>query len=157
MIRPSLVPLVKQLPLQAKQLGSELIAGTEAFSDGDKIADQVRPAQLALLGGQVVVGREAIAHHNPAIELLPSSSMAAAVDRLRPWMNTVTTALTMTHCQPRFSWDCCRRRCRCGRQFVDVGHRLLTGTSKGFLYGLLQHFSKVLADSCNHHLADFHP
>ena len=31
--------------------------------------------------------------------------MAASVDRLRPWLNTVTMAVTMavamTHCQPR--------------------------------------------------------
>jgi hypothetical protein len=27
--------------------------------------------------------------------------MAAAVDRLSPCTNTVTTAVTMTHCQPR--------------------------------------------------------
>ena len=28
--------------------------------------------------------------------------MAVVVDRLRFWMNTVTAAVTMTHCQPRF-------------------------------------------------------
>ncbi len=60
------VPVVKQLPLQAEQLRSKFSTGARAFSDGGEVADQVRPAQLALLGGQVVVGREAISHHNPA-------------------------------------------------------------------------------------------
>ena len=60
------VPVVKQLLLQAEQLRSKFSTGAGAFSDGGEVADQVRPAQLALLNGQVVVGREAIAHVNPA-------------------------------------------------------------------------------------------
>jgi hypothetical protein len=59
-----LVPLGKQLLLQIQQLHADLTAGTLAFGDGREVADQVRPAQLPLLGGQVVVGGEAIAHPN---------------------------------------------------------------------------------------------
>jgi len=60
------VPVAKQLPLQPLQLGSELGVSARTFGDGRQITDQVRPTQLPLLAGQVVVGREAIAHHNPA-------------------------------------------------------------------------------------------
>ena len=60
------VPVAKQLLLQAQQLCSEFGAGARAFGDGDQIADQVRPTQLPLHHRQVVVGREAIAHDNPA-------------------------------------------------------------------------------------------
>ena len=93
--------MVKQLLLQLQQLRSKFSTGARAFSDGGQIADPVRPAELALLGGQVVVGQEAIAHHNPFIERLPSSSMKAAVERLSPCRNTVTRSVTMTQCQPR--------------------------------------------------------
>jgi len=58
--------VAKQLLLQLQQLCSELGVGAWTFKDGGEIADQVRPAQLALLAGQVVVSREAIAHHDPA-------------------------------------------------------------------------------------------
>ena len=47
------VPLSKQPLLQAQQLRSELSAGSRAFSDGGEVVDQVRPAKLALLVGQV--------------------------------------------------------------------------------------------------------
>jgi len=43
------VPVVKHLLQQAQQLVSELGAGARAFGDGGQIADQVRPAQLALV------------------------------------------------------------------------------------------------------------
>jgi hypothetical protein len=56
------VPLLKQLLLQLQQLGSERCAGTGAPSDGGEITDQMGPAELALLAGQVVVSREAIAN-----------------------------------------------------------------------------------------------
>ena len=62
----SAIPQGKQLLLQVQQLRSELSAGARAFGDGGQVADHVRPAQLALLGGQVVVSREAIAHNNAA-------------------------------------------------------------------------------------------
>ena len=83
------VSVAKQLLLHAQQLRSEFSTGARAFGDGDQIAYQVRPAQLSLLQGEMVACREAIAHHNPA-KVLPSSSTAVAVDRLRPWMNIVT-------------------------------------------------------------------
>lgn len=60
------VPVAKQLPLQLQQLGSELSPGARPFGDGGEITDQVRSAQLTLLLEEVVVGREAIAHHDPA-------------------------------------------------------------------------------------------
>ena len=60
------VPVAKHLLLQAPQLRAELSAGAQGFGDGDQVADQVHPTQLVLLGGQVVVGREGIAHDNPA-------------------------------------------------------------------------------------------
>jgi hypothetical protein len=60
------VPVVKQLLLQAEQLRYEFSTGARTFGDGDQIADQVRPTQLPLHHRQVVVGREAIAHDNPA-------------------------------------------------------------------------------------------
>ena len=47
-------------------LASELGTGTLPFRDGRQIANHVRPAQLTLLQGEIVVDREAIAHHNPA-------------------------------------------------------------------------------------------
>jgi hypothetical protein len=61
-----LVPLHKKLLLQRQQLQADLATDALAFGDGGQITDQMRPAQLALLDGQVVVGREAIAHHNAA-------------------------------------------------------------------------------------------
>ena len=60
------VPEPKQLLLQAQQLCSKLSAGARAFGDGDQITDQVRLTQLALLQREMVVGREAIAHYDPA-------------------------------------------------------------------------------------------
>ena len=56
------VPLLKELSLQLQQLGAEPSAGTGALSDGGEITDQMGPAELALLAGQVVVSREAIAN-----------------------------------------------------------------------------------------------
>jgi hypothetical protein len=53
------VPEPKQLLLQVQQLCSELSAGARAFGDGREVADQVRPTQLTLLQGKMVVGREA--------------------------------------------------------------------------------------------------
>jgi len=60
------VPLLKELVLQLQQLGSEHSVGAGALGNGGEITDQIGPAELALLGGQVVVSREAIAHHDPA-------------------------------------------------------------------------------------------
>ena len=59
-----LVPLNKQLLLQGQQLQANLATDALAFGDGAQITDQMRPAQLPLLNGEVVVSREAIAHHN---------------------------------------------------------------------------------------------
>jgi hypothetical protein len=70
-----LVPVRKQLLLQLQQLGSELGAGAGAFVDGGQITLELGPAQLALMGGQVVVGREAIAHHRAG------KAIAQQVDR----------------------------------------------------------------------------
>ena len=44
------VPLLKQLLLQLQQLGSERSAGAGALGNGGEIADQMGPAELALLG-----------------------------------------------------------------------------------------------------------
>jgi hypothetical protein len=59
------VPVAKQLLLQAQYLRSEFSTGAGAFDDGGKIADQVCPTQLALLGGQMVVGRAPSAAKSP--------------------------------------------------------------------------------------------
>jgi hypothetical protein len=45
------VPLLKELLLQLQQLGSERSAGAGALGHGGQIADQVGPAELALLAG----------------------------------------------------------------------------------------------------------
>jgi hypothetical protein len=60
------VPLLKQLLLQLQQLGSERSAGAGALANGGQITDQMGSAELTLVGGQVVVSREAIAHHDSA-------------------------------------------------------------------------------------------
>ncbi len=44
------VPVGKKLQLQAQQFCADLRTGARAFGDGE-IADQIRPAQLPLLGG----------------------------------------------------------------------------------------------------------
>ena len=59
-----LVPLNKQLLLQRQKLQADFATDALTFSDGAQITDQMRPAQLPLLNGEVVVSREAIAHHN---------------------------------------------------------------------------------------------
>ena len=61
------VPLLKELELQLQQLGAEHSVGAAgALANGGQITDQMSPAELTLLAGQVVVSREAIAHHDPA-------------------------------------------------------------------------------------------
>ncbi|MFN9545613.1 MAG: hypothetical protein ACK6AD_00870 [Cyanobacteriota bacterium] len=42
---------------QSQQFGANLRAGALPFGNGRQIADQVRPATLALAGGQVVGGQ----------------------------------------------------------------------------------------------------
>jgi len=74
--------------------GGRSKSGARRFGDGGELSNPMGPAQLTLLQGEIVVGREAI---------------AAAVERLRPCMDTVTMAVTnrcaeaigYTHCQPR--------------------------------------------------------
>jgi len=53
------VPVLKQLFLQLLQLSTDLAAGAGAVGDGGQITLEVCRPQLALLGGQVVVGRRA--------------------------------------------------------------------------------------------------
>jgi hypothetical protein len=53
-----------QLSLQNQKLSPELRACALSFGDGYQIGDQVGPTELALAGGQVVVGGVAIAHHH---------------------------------------------------------------------------------------------
>ena len=60
------MPVAKQVLLKAQELGSEFSTGARGFRDGDEIADQVRPAQMLLLQVEMVVGRKAIAHDDPA-------------------------------------------------------------------------------------------
>lgn len=55
-----LMPAVKQLPLQAEQRLADLSGNTAALSDGDQIAADVGPAELALHQRQAVVGTVAI-------------------------------------------------------------------------------------------------
>ena len=47
-----LLPLSKQLLLQSQQFGANLRADALPFGNGRQITDQVRPAKLALTGGQ---------------------------------------------------------------------------------------------------------
>ena len=80
----------------------------------------------------------------------PRSPIAVAVDRHSPCAYTVTTAVAMTYCHPRF---------RSGlhslalpvrhTDFIYVGKRLLNGNSKGLLHVLLQCCTQALADPCN--------
>ena len=93
--------MAKQLLLQGQQFRSEVSADARLLGDGRQTAYQVRQTKLALLGGQVVVSREAIAHDKPP-KAFPSSSMAAGVDRIRPCINTFTTAVNIAHFQPCF-------------------------------------------------------
>ena len=58
--------LLKQLSLQRQQLESEHSVGARALSDGGEIADQMGRAEVGLLGGQVIVSREAAAQHDSA-------------------------------------------------------------------------------------------
>ena len=60
------VPVGKQLPLQLQQFRSEFGTGDRAFDDGGEIPNHMGLADLASLQREVVVEREAIAHHNPA-------------------------------------------------------------------------------------------
>jgi hypothetical protein len=59
------------------------------------------PAELALADGQVVASGVAIAHHH-AGKAMAQRSLAADAERLKPWRNTVTIGVTITHSQPRF-------------------------------------------------------
>ena len=90
-----LVPLNKQLLMQRQQLQADFATDALALGDGDQITDQMHPTQLPLHHRQVVVGREGIADHN-AEKAFPSSSIAAAAERLSPCRNTVTTGVTIT-------------------------------------------------------------
>ena len=83
-----LVPVLKQLLPQLRQLGSELGAGAAAFGDGGQIALEVCWAEKRSLTTV------------PA-KPWPNSLIAAAAERLRPCRNTVTTGVTITHTQPR--------------------------------------------------------
>jgi hypothetical protein len=56
------MPSSKQLPLQGRQLGADLRASALPLGDGLQIEDQMGITELALAGGQVVVGGVAVAH-----------------------------------------------------------------------------------------------
>ena len=140
------VPVIKQLSLQVQKFRTELGAGAWTFGDGVEIADQVRPAQLALLAGQVVVGREAIAHHNPA-KAAPEQlnggggGSAQALDEHRhhsgdhdPLPAPFATGIVAVGVAGG------------GAGFIHVGHRLLTSQCQGLLHGLLQRGADPLAD-----------
>ena len=151
------MPVVKQLLLQAQQLGSELGAGARAFGDGGEIADQVRPAELPLLGRQMVVGREAIAHHNPA---------KAAPEQLdRGGCGAAQTLDEHRHCgrhhdplpAPLAGGIVAVGVAGGGAGFIHVGHRLLTGKGQGLLHGPRQGCAQTLADLCNRSTAHLHP
>jgi hypothetical protein len=151
------VPVVKQLLLQAEQLRSKFSTGAGAFSDGGEVADQVRPAQLALLNGQVVVGREAIAHHNPA-KGAPQQldgggcGSAQALEEHRhcggdhdPLPAPFSTGIVPIGVAGG------------GAGFIHVGHRLLTGSLQRLSHRFRQHGAQTLADLCNRSTADLHP
>ena len=104
---------------------------TWAFSDGVEVADQVCPAQLALMDRQVVRGgEESLTTMPPKASL--SSSIAAAPERPRPGTNTVTAAVTITH-------------------------RLLTGGMRRFCHRLCQGCTQAHANRGDGAAADLHP
>ena len=159
------VPVFKQLSLQVKKFRTELGAGARAFSDGGEIADQVRPAQLALLAVQMVGGREAIAHHNPA-KAAPqhldggSRRPTQALDEHRhhggdhdPLPAPFSRGIVAHH----FAEDCVYGIAGGGDGLIHVSYRLLTGKCQGPLHGHLQRGADPLADHCNRSTADLHP
>ena len=136
----------KSLALQLQQLRSAFGAGPRAFSDGGEIADHMGLADLASLVGEVVVDREAIAHHNPAQgvpEQLNSGSRPAtqSLDEhchhggdQDPLPAPVSRGI-VAH---RFAKDCTYGIAGGGAGFIDLGHLLLTSQCQGLLHGLLQ-------------------
>jgi hypothetical protein len=117
----------------------------------------VRPAQLALLAGQMVVGRGAIAHYIPAKgapQQLDGSSRrpTQALNEHRHHggdHHPLPAALAVGIAFVGIAGGCAG--------FIHVGHRLLTGKSKGLLHGLLQCCPQALADHGDRPTADLHP
>ena len=105
----------------------------------------------------MVVGREAIAHHNPAkgaAEQLDGGGCgsAQALDEHRH------------HCSdhdplpaPLAGGIVAVSVAGGGAGFIDIGHRLLTGKGQGLLHGLRQGCTQALADLCKRPTADLHP
>ena len=74
--------------------------------------------------------------------------MVAVVDRLRPWLNTVTTAVTITSLPaPLSSGIVATGVARGGARFDNLGNRLLKDKTKGLLHGLLQCCTKYVGIS----------
>jgi len=150
------VPLVKQLLLPLQQLRSVFGTGARAFGDGGEIADQMGPADLASLQGKVVVGREAIAHHNPA---------KAIPEQLHGGGCGATQALDEHRHHGRHhdplpappSRGIAAIRVACGGAgFIHVSHRLRAGSLKRLCHRLLQGCAQSLADCCDRSAADLH-
>lgn len=115
--------------------------------------DQVRSAQLGLLGGQVVVSREAIAHHIAA-KGIPEQFDCIGRRSTQPLQkhrhyrcdhDPLPTAAAIRIASVRIAGG--------GASFIDVVHRLLTGKTKG-LHGLVECCVQALADRCNRPTAD---
>jgi len=158
------MPVAKQLLLQGQQLRSDFTAGALTFSDGRQIADQVRPAQLTLLQGEIVVDREAIAHHDSA-KGFPQQldggggGAAQALHKHRHhgghqplrgsrWLHPLPAALTTGIAAIRITGR--------GAGFIHVDHRLLAGKGDGLIHRLLQRGAQIPADRCERPAADLY-
>ena len=94
------VPVLEQLSLQGQQGMADLAADAGALRHGGQVPDQVSPAQLQMADRQWLKAEKRSLTTVPA-NAAPSSSLAAAAERLRPCRNTDTTGVTMTQSQPR--------------------------------------------------------
>jgi hypothetical protein len=128
--------------LQALLLRSELSAAAQAFADGVEVADQVRPAQLAIAhynpttadsdqldGGGCRSTQDLDEHnhhngdHDPLPAALPIGIVAVCIAGGRAGLN------------------------RCAQDLVyDVGHRLLTGRLQRLGHRFCQRYAQALAD-----------
>ena len=157
--------MLKKLLLQLQQLGCELGAGAGAFVDGGQIKLEVGSAQLALMGGQVVVGREAIAHHRAgkAIAQQVERSCSRAAQTLQEYGHH----RRHHHLEPiplpcwivanRYAQNFVYEIAGGGAGFIHVGHQLLAGGLQCFCCGLRQRCTQPLADGGDRPAADRQP
>ena len=150
------VPQDEQLLLQVQQLRSRLTAGALTLSDGGEIADHVRPAQLPLLGGQVVVGGEAIAHDNAAkgVPEQLDRSVRRAAQALHKHRHHGGHHDPLPAASAR--GIAAIRIAGGGTGVIDVDHRLPAGKGDGLIHRLLQRGAQTPSDRCDRPAADLY-